>query len=447
MTWELFGRHKNSKGDAYQDLSKSSIIFHPPINLVINKFVVAVGLFWQPLRNDLSLIQQAKLASGNRHNLDLFQLASNGRQVGFASSKEGYTAKMLAGANLFDQQIPEENWLAVFKLVEDSDYWWIVAKRYGAIYQDKIFYSKKTALEEYSSLIKAPDWERVIAPQDWNIKDAEEMFFGDSLTLNPNRSLKPIRQNRRWLIFIPLILVIAGLTVVTGNRAVMMLVNRGVPTDKFETVSQPTEITKPWLGKSRIVEFTSTCVDLMEEMFFISPGWEIISLVCRQDRAKYSVSARVNRDVTGSLGFLRQSAFDQTGVVVIAGCNGDCAHAQLEKIIGKAPYRPNEHLWKSQKVEQILRERFQTLHTQLNLNHRGPRKLNNNPNSPNATNSRHDISIKTGVSIGEYADVLKDIPGMVPETLVYTPANNTWLLTAKIFHHIEISENPDKIQL
>ena len=417
--------------------------FHPPAWLQINQFAVAVGLLWQPIRNDISLQQQARLASGNRHNLDLYRMATNSKQVGFASSKEGYSPNMLAGANQFDQAIPVDSWLAAFKLTEDSDDWWIVAKRYGAIYQDKIFTTRRGARDEFSTLIIAPDWERIIAPEDWEIPDAQVLSYVNALTLNPNMGLKPLHRNRRWWVYFPTLLIIISLTLFLGNYLSNKLEYSEDYQDNSETLHSEQVIAKPWTGKGRIGEFTSVCLALMEELFFLSPGWQLMSMICSQDNSRYSVSATINREPTGSTGYLRQLAFQQAGVEVRIGCNGDCANAQLGRTVPDAPTRENELPWQANKVDEILRERFQTLHADLSLHHRGPRTLSQDSTPPRAYSSRHDFSIRTKICVDEYADLLKDIPGIVPETLVYTPANNSWLLTAKIFHAIVPGQTPD----
>lgn len=168
-------------------------------------------------------------------------------------------------------------------------------------------------------------------------------------------------------------------------------------------------------------------------------------MICSQNATNYSVAATLNREPIGSTGYLRQLAFRQSGVKITMGCNGDCASTQLERPIPEAPSRADELPWEANKVDEILRERFQTLHADLSLNHRGPRTLPQNTAPPKTYSSRHDFSIRTGFGVEEYAGILKDIPGMVPETLVYTPSNNTWLLTAKIFHQNEFRAS-DNIQ-
>ena len=446
MNMKSIGKETNYREELSVETDKPNIVFHPPTWFQINKFSVAVGLLWQPLRNDLSLKQQAKLASGNKNNLDLFRMASNSKQVGFASSKEGFGPNMLAGANQFDQKIPFDSWLAAFKLAEDSDHWWIVAKRYGAIYQDKVFNSRKTAFDEFSTLIKAPDWKRIYAPDDWEIKDAQKLILAEALTFVPNMGLKPINQNRRWLFVVPVIIGFVALTLFVGNRVIEKFVNLGDNQFQTETLEIQPEIPKPWVGKSKVGEFTRTCLELMEDLFFLSPGWKLNSLVCTQNETKYLISLTVNRDPVGSPGYLRQLAFRKSGVEITMGCNGNCANAQLEKVIPEPQSRENEQPWKANKVDKILRERFQTIHAVLHLNQRGPRNLPQSSVSSNAITSRHDFSIRTGFGVKEYASLLKDIPGIAPETLVFTPSNNTWLLTAKIFHLNEMLQPSDEIQ-
>ncbi|MCY4183920.1 MAG: type 4b pilus protein PilO2 [Rhodobacteraceae bacterium] len=430
---------KNHVGNhPVQDGHHPAVIFQPPAVLHINKLAVAVGLLWQPLRNDLSLKQQAKLASGNRHNLDLFRMAANSKQVGFASSREGYSSNMLAGANLFDQNISKDSWLAAFKLTEESDHWWIVAKRYGAIYQDKVFDSSKAAQDEYATLINAPDWERKFAPADWNIKETEDFRLVDALTLNQHLGLKPINQTKGWLVAIPLVLALIALVILAGSHLLETIESRNVQRPDSEDPHYRPQVEKPWVGKSRIGEFTHICMEVMEELFFLSPGWKIDTLTCSQNSSRYLVSASMKRNPSGSTGFLRQFAFHYTGNDIAIGCNGECANIQKERSIPDSPSREDEQLWQAGKVDRILRERFQTLHADIHLNHRGPRASVQNTVPPTAISSRHDFSIKTRYAIREYADLLGDVPGIVPETLVYKPSNNLWLLTARIFHHIEM---------
>ncbi|MCY3674153.1 MAG: type 4b pilus protein PilO2 [Paracoccaceae bacterium] len=438
MNNNSFMNNNNIGNDSFLDTQHPAVIFQPPAVFHINKVAVALGLLWQPLRNDLSLKQQAKLASGNRHNLDLFRMAANSKQVGFASSREGYSSNMLAGANLFDQNISVDSWLAAFKLTEESDHWWIVAKRYGAIYQDKVFDSSKSALDEYSILINAPDWERKFAPSDWNIKDTEELRLVDALTLNQHLGLKPINQTKVWLVAIPLVLTLIALVIFAGIHLLETMESRDVQLPRPEEPDSQPQVERPWVGKSRIGEFTSICLELMEELFFLSPGWKIDTLACSQDSSRYLVSASIKRNPSGSTGFLRQFAFKYTGTDIAIGCNGDCANIQKERSIPNSPSREDERLWQAGKVDTILRERFQTLHADLHLNQRGPRSSVQNTTPPTAISSRHDFSIKTRYGIREYADLLRDVPGIVPETLIYKPSNNLWLLTARIFHHVEI---------
>ena len=262
--------NNNIKDDSFLDEQNPAVNFQPPAVLHINKVAVALGLLWQPLRNDLSLKQQANLASGNRHNLDLYRMAANSKQVGFASSREGYSSNMLAGANLFDQNISVDSWLAAFKLSEESDHWWIVAKRYGAIYQDKVFDSSKSAQNEYSTLINAPDWERKFAPSDWNIKDTEELRLADALTLNQHLGLKPINHSKGWLVAIPLVLTLIALVIFAGIHLLETMESRDIQQPRSKEPDSQPQIVRPWVGKSRIGEFTYICLELMEEIFFLS---------------------------------------------------------------------------------------------------------------------------------------------------------------------------------
>ncbi len=443
MNSKSFMKNNNNGNESFLDEQSPAVIFQPPAVLHINKVAVAVGLLWQPLRNDLSLKQQAKLASGNRHNLDLYRMAANGKQVGFASSREGYSSNMLAGANLFDQNISADSWLAAFKLTEESDHWWIVAKRYGAIYQDKVFDSSKSAQDEYSTLINAPDWERKFAPGDWNIKDTEELRLVDALTPNQHLGLKPINQTKGRLVAIPLVLTLIALAIFVGIHLLESTESKDVQLPRsVEPHSQP-QVERPWVGKSRIGEFTYICLELMEEVFFLSPGWKIDTLACSRDSSRYLVSASIKRNPSGSTGFLRQLAFKYTGNDIAIGCNGECANIQKERSIPDSPSREDERLWQAGRVDTILRERFQTLHADLHLNHRGPRSQVQNTAPPTVISSRHDFSIKTRYGIREYADLLRDVPGIVPETLIYKPSNNLWLLTARIFHQVEIPLTSD----
>ena len=48
--------------------------------------------------------------------------------------------------------------------------------------------------------------------------------------------------------------------------------------------------------------------------------------------------------------------------------------------------------------------------------------------------NHHDLKFETSIAVSEYATLLSDVPGLVPEALVYGVDTGVWTLTAKIYH-------------
>ncbi len=422
--------------DSKQSASGRGVVFAPPSALNLDGFSVALELFWQPSRGGLSIRQQARLAGGPRGSFDLFCLGDQTRQVGFASSQEGHQVGMTAGAHLFDHAIPDDSWLGAFRLSPDGDNWWIVAKRQGAIYQDRVFDRKDKAVSEFRTLVEAPDWKRIIAPKELHVEGAEEHTIEDIVDEVTGPQLDPIDRSRRYLLAIPVaLLVLAILYMAFDLYQAHSEGDRLTGDSAVGPVNTTALAIETWRDELRIDQFADECTVQIDQLFFVVPGWEYSTMVCRMDRTNVSVLARLDRLPNGVFGHLRTTALVKAGIEVEGDCDGNCAWVNSANEVEAVP-RNDEVAWSEDKVEWVLRERFQSLHLDLQLHRRGPRSPSDqNGGTRSSADSRHDLSFSTQTGIMDYIRLLGDVPGLVPEAMTLSPKDGRWFVTAKVFHH------------
>ena len=438
MPLKTFGKAGQKQGDHIKQPHK--VKFFPPREFFLEETPIALELFWQPFQNGLSIQQQSKLVGGTIGGLDLYCLSEQSQQIGFGNTSEGHTGDMIAGALLVANSISSENWLSVFSLSSEHDYWWIVAKRQGAIYQDKVFRNQNKAVDEFNTLLEAPDWEHIIAPKEFKCTNAKDQSISNLINNVDGPKLKPTGLSKRYLLKWLLGFMLVGLLyfgyLVYQNRS------DSIATDYLPIPVQSEVVIEPWQDEIGVEQFVNGCVEQITKLFFIVAGWQIDTLACQVSNTQLAANVRFDRQAQGTIAHLRTKALVKLGIQVEVDCTGNCAWLKSSIPFSK-PQRTDEVGWTSRKVEEVLRERFQNLHLNLQLQKRGTR----GPNPPSSTPSimvlsRHDLSLVTRVGITNYLHLLNDIPGFVPESLTYSPNNNSWLFTAQIFHHSPRSVQP-----
>ena len=402
-----------------------------PNRLRFGRKSAVLGLLWQPARQNIPLKDQAAIASGPHGEFDLFLSYGPGKQHGFASSSEGAASGMLAGATMFEAERMSNAWLGVFPLGDPFPHWWVVSVRDGQIYEDRVLPDKEQARSAVDRMLDAPGWERIIAPADWRIYSSEQAELRELISLRYAIRLRPV--NRA-----PALLFWAGAAAVAAAAAAYgwqkvqdyreerqwraIAENAAVPARR--------DIPPPWAGAPRIEPFVDACIAGMESAWMLPAGWNIVRASCTRSDPDASVKVDF-RNSGGRMHFARWLALERSGLEPEFSSNRKSASLTVQAPISQSGQSVEQIPWTRAGVESALRNRFDALGLDASIAYR---RSESGARGDAREISRHDISLATSVGVREYAQLLSDIPALVPESLTFDQKNGIWKLTAKAFH-------------
>lgn len=96
-------------------------------------------------------------------------------QFGICVSKQGYKSGELVGAISAASALDGlSSFVAVFKV---NTGWWYICVRNDIILSDgdMVFVNEEDAKTQFMSMLAVPDWEKKIAPAEWNIDGTEDI--------------------------------------------------------------------------------------------------------------------------------------------------------------------------------------------------------------------------------------------------------------------------------
>ena len=388
----------------------------------------ALGLLWQPLQPGLSIRDQARLAGGNRGEFDLHVSAAGSRQAGFGATGDGLSPGMLAGATAVNADGWGDNWVAAFSLPGQARRWWIVAMRGAQIYEDQVHDSERAARQAMEMSLQAPDWDRIIAPSDWEIGNSAATGIADVLDLARAAPLQRVSRMARIAGFAALALLAAALLGVGWSRLVQMdgagiaLIGTPAPVDESYEY--------PWEASPSIFGFVRRCTVEMDRMLLLPPGWLLESLVCGWSGETIGTRMLLRRN-DGRPVHLRAAARSRRPQI--------SARGEAAELASSAALAPGDMLalvqpWERGRLEMVLSDRFGSLGLEAGIVPRSE-KIAGTAGGERVTRSlnRFDLGIRTSAGVLEYARLLSDIPALVPEALVWRQDSHSWHLTAKAY--------------
>ncbi len=407
--------------------------FVPPNRIRLGNRHAVADILWQPVREGLSIQDQVNLASGQRSNLDLFTTFGDGRQFGFARTGDGTGNGMLAAASVIDRDRMGNSWLASFALDEGGP-WWIVAMRSGLIYEDRICADLSKARSLHSELSGAPDWELVVAPEDWQIRSADGRLLPDVLDIASAARLRPINRVRRHATRAAALCLSCAIGYLCWAYLPDLIQRFQTPSPDPIPESRVEVMTAPWEDRPGLAAFSSLCTQHIDRLFIAIAGWKSRSVSCLLTEDGISLRSEWKRQ-GGRPGLLKRAILERTGVRVRTECGGQCINfSEAVPLPGRAgdSLRPP---WPSEVVDKIILERFQSLGLQLAMQNQPMRLAVETGDVARIQRfGHHDITITTSAAVDEYARLLSDVPALVPESLVYTPDARAWTVTAKVYH-------------
>ncbi len=401
-----------------------------PNRLRVGRKTAALGLLWQPVRPQTSLRDQAGMAGGQGSEFDL--AASFGaKQLGFGMKSEGLGAGMLAGASLFDADSLGGTWLATFPL-DTGRLWWIVAMRDAKIYEDRVLFDAAEARATLVKSLDAPGWGKIIAPSEWNIEKSEQLGLSKIISFRHASRLRLVDRRFQTGTTMLLAAIVAVALAYAWLQLSRYLAEERLRKEAFERARKSTSSELPWNSVPKIADFVFACMQEMDSVAVIPPGWTLQPLTCRWSGEEAWLDAGWRRK-SGRIPYLREMVENRTGLRV--GLSGNGESASLSMPIDAPVETANADPWPARRIETVLRERFQTLGLDLKMTARVvPPSISGSGDGSMRVHNRHDIGIATSVAINEYARLLSDVPALVPESLVFRPQTRVWLLNARAYH-------------
>lgn len=405
---------------------------------------MAVGLLWQPRANGQPLYAQAKSASVGDATFDLSVLNADGAQVGFASKMDAHKDGMTAAATAIPKEFVGETWLAAFVLPIAGDQlqlaWWIVAHRDGLVYEDRLIRNEIEARESFIDLYDAPGWQTVICPANWQITDAHDIALG--YVMKPGKKAAVLRSHSLAKIWAPR--AIAAAIVLGGLLGGYSYWQNIQEQERLaeQARRQAEELARldalqvaPWEGMPSLQESVFACATLINELQVNPPGWILDPIACSVSPGAVSANAKWTRQ-PGTMAKYLYSALEQRGLPA-PQFDPSLKSGSVSRSAGMSENEWGEDLVPLEPNEMFSRlvHRFDTLSLPLSLTAQTAPVTPNTQGAPNRKIwNYHSIELESSVFPTELILLISDIPAVVPQSLTYTPATQTWKLTAYIYH-------------
>ena len=266
-------------------------------SITVDGLTYATNLFWQPLQNTEDPISDVSEASeGILEGADLFCI-KQGRapQFGICVSKQGYKSGELVGAISAASALDGlSSFVAVFKV---NTGWWYICVRNDIILSDgdMVFVNEEDAKTQFMSMLAVPDWEKKIAPAEWNIDGTEDIDLTELMKKGARGKLQKIKALRgtKLLVVISISAVVALWLLFTIIDSIFLAPPKKPMIAPIKPkVVQPVKVipeVKPWEKLSDAGYLMAKCYENIAAVSqILPPGWNIGEVTCDKSGVKTS---------------------------------------------------------------------------------------------------------------------------------------------------------------
>lgn len=418
--------------------------------LKIGRKSAAVAMNWVPSKEGASVKAQAAaainpepLVAGDRSargNYNSFVDLEDAGFLGLGSSSLGHKRGMIALVTALPQSLAGERWIGAFPLAERGDLWWLGSMRNGQVFEDRIIAGKSRAEDALRENLGAPDWTAIFAPEEWHVRDAQDKKIWEVADIGSARKLRDLNPVRTILPY-----AVAGtLAVVIGGTTIAWLEAK-----KAEELAMLEELRRqaearitvgpadyPYHEMVRLEQFVPACEKAIREVILLVPGWEMQPAACSFGKGgQGQVTAGWTR-AGGKISWLI-SASPRDWPAFEVDDEGSQASITLPIQAEFDAQSSEDEPWEPGIIQARMRDRFQTLGIEIGL-----RASPDNQDAAVAAPvfNSHELMIGSIAGVGNYVDIMSDVPALKPETMIYNTGTGQWDMVVKIYHPEMIPE-------
>lgn len=360
--------------------------------------------------------------------------------IGFGSKDMGHRRGMVSLVTAIPPQLAGERWIGAFRLSQHADIWWLGSMRNGQVFEDRIITGRSRAEDALREDLGAPDWTTVYAPDEWQVANSRSLELWQVIELKrarPLRDLRPIRSAAPYVILCVALLSIGigGYSWFAKKKAEELA--RLEEMRRLAAAQITVEIDDyPYHAMVRLEDFVPACERAIGETIVMVAGWEMQPVSCSfGQQGNGQITAGWTRN-GGKLSMLTAaSPRDWPGFTI----SGDGEQASISLPI-KAEFDAasgDDQPWEEAMIAARIRDRFQTLGIDVSIRS-SPDNLDKAINAPVYNSTQ--VKLESQAGVGNYVDILSDVPALLPQAVIYNVASGNWDLIAKIYHPVMIPE-------
>lgn len=401
----------------------------------------AANIFWDQFETGTSVKERAKEidaitnSDSDEQYYSIYIDRSRFGQMGYSRKLQGHKAGIPALMTLMNPQMTGDHWIGIFQLEERGDIWWLASVHNGIVFDDKIIRGRINAEEAFNEGINAPGLTKFFAPASWMMDGTDHTLLHELIDFNLGAKLKhvhPVQANLAKIVLSTLLAAIAigGLSWWKMEQDRKLAELEELERRIRENVAVGPEAL-PWYKLTRIDDFLKTCETEVVKSIVMAPGWKNQPISCSTNQGRASVAGGWNIE-DGTFAWLRASVPAEFPQPVLTP-TGKTASFSRSVDVAYDDMSHKDLPWIESKIESWLVERFQNHGVDISIRPSNDNRVEANMRPQfNSTDIR--LTIRDNPQL--YGDLLKDVPALVPVSLIYNVESNVWDLILKAHHPV-----------
>lgn len=441
--------------------------------VVVGGVTYAAGLFWEPADDPQMVLREAKsVARTEGVDADIFCVRPGAPPqygLGWKNIGHGAGQRPLAAA------VCEASGGSYIGAFEVDGRWWFGAAAGDVILPDgDALYDNEEACRQHFERHYAEMHEDIVvfAPTGWGVQNGRQADLEVLIARPPSIRLKPVDSLLVRYRVLLVLLVLLGVVIFMGLRwwNEQRMEARRIGVERIQAARDTIRKAGPWLVRPDAITALDQCYGLFQQVPIGVFGWSLVQAECKippplpgaDPLNPPLASARMDsiwaRDRSGLLLAMRE-AVKGNDLSLMFGENGDSAQAglYLPQVIPafgaeRTPADPVE-LWSEDNVKMHLWGTGQKLGVAFNV---GELQMQPRPSTigsdgreltlPDGRMLRNQLppmpawlrfEVESGITIPEWRETFKRIPGATIDQVVWNARNGQWRLLGQVYVYQE----------